>query len=188
MPNRRNSKAALLAALLLTSMVFLPPAAGEDQQTVDLAARKLIEDIQWETDPAKRGEKLKEFVGSLSQQDQKSMKELEQSFQQLNAEAQAKEKKPDEKDQLCVAASDGDKGVVQELLGKGVSPNAKDSFGRTPLLYAAEKGNLEVLQVLLDAGSDPNAPGEKGGLTPLAAALANGYTEAADLLRKEGAR
>ncbi|KAH7008752.1 hypothetical protein EDB80DRAFT_751365 [Ilyonectria destructans] len=52
--------------------------------------------------------------------------------------------------------------------------NAKDEYGRTPLLYAAERGYLAVVKELLENGADPNS-GDDEGRTPLLYAAERGY-------------
>lgn len=42
-------------------------------------------------------------------------------------------------------------------IDSGVNLNARDEYGRTPLLYAAERGYIAVAKVLLENKADVNA-------------------------------
>lgn len=44
--------------------------------------------------------------------------------------------------------------LVKKFLGSGVSPNAPDEGGTTPVMAAAMKGYLSVVQCLVEAGAD----------------------------------
>jgi ankyrin repeat protein len=52
------------------------------------------------------------------------------------------------------------------LLEKGADVQAKNSDGRTPLLWACEKGLAEVALSLLEKGADAQAK-NSDGVTPL---------------------
>ena len=61
-------------------------------------------------------------------------------------------------------------GVVARCLRAGADPNARTSFGSTPLIRAATRSkDLKTLALLLDAGVDPNARAEDGTTALLAA-------------------
>ncbi|KAH8691253.1 ankyrin repeat-containing domain protein [Talaromyces proteolyticus] len=100
---------------------------------------------------------------------------------------------------LHLAALFGLTNTIQALLEDGHDPDAKDTGGRTPLLYAARSGHEEVVQLLLNGGADINAkgqgPGRDGGnhyysyydQTALMYAARNGHTVVVRLLLEKGA-
>ncbi|KAG7382670.1 Leucine-rich repeat serine/threonine-protein kinase 2 [Phytophthora pseudosyringae] len=55
---------------------------------------------------------------------------------------------------LIEAAKAGDLAVVRQLVQGGVSFNAKDSDGRTALMWAACSGRVEIVQYLVEQGAD----------------------------------
>jgi len=73
------------------------------------------------------------------------------------------------------------------LLKNGHNPDAKDTFGRTPLSWAAEKGHGAVAKLLLDKeGVDPDSE-DTNHRTPLSWAAQNGHEAVVKLLLdKEG--
>jgi ankyrin repeat protein len=78
--------------------------------------------------------------------------------------------------------------VIQFLLEHGAQIDARDAeSGATPLHQAAGWGRLGAVELLLEKGAAVNAR-NKAGLSPLAAALQNGHTETAELLRSQGAK
>jgi excisionase family DNA binding protein len=83
---------------------------------------------------------------------------------------------------LMKAAWEGDKGQAQVLIQDGVDVNARDAFGRTPLIIAASQGHTQVVQVLLEQGADPSIR-DSVGTTALIAAEARGYERIVSLLR-----
>lgn len=70
---------------------------------------------------------------------------------------------------------------AQQLLQVGADPNARDSFGYTPLHDSVLGDHAEIIQALLDAGADPAARPECG--------IHHGYTalEIARIERKDNA-
>lgn len=54
------------------------------------------------------------------------------------------------------AAEKGSKEICEILLDKGVSKDAVDQFGATPLHLAALNDHVEVARLLLDRGANPN--------------------------------
>lgn len=59
---------------------------------------------------------------------------------------------------LHVAARDGDRQRVNQLLAQGADINIQTSHGRTPLFLAADEDQLDVVKDLLDAGALVNIP------------------------------
>jgi ankyrin repeat protein len=71
-------------------------------------------------------------------------------------------------DELCLAAQRGDRDTVEELLRRGIDPNAFDESGDTALAYAAAAEQFDVVKLLLAHGADVNAQDEsKAGDTAL---------------------
>src|SRR5438105_4971557 len=63
---------------------------------------------------------------------------------------------------------------VERLLKSGVSVNARDALGSTPLHDAAWAGDAEMVRVLVENGADVNAHHSEGGSTPLHYAILTG--------------
>jgi ankyrin repeat protein len=81
---------------------------------------------------------------------------------------------------LLEASIRGDAAEVKALLEKGVSPNAKDSDGRTPLTEAAYRGFTEIARMLID--HDANLFAKKNdGETPIT--MAAGHPDIASLIK-----
>ena len=92
---------------------------------------------------------------------------------------------PDGFTPLHIAAFAHNAGAARTLLEAGADPNvvATASFARvTPLGTCAFAGATDVAKVLLEHGADPTLA-EDDRFTPLDAAVANGNTELAELLR-----
>jgi ankyrin repeat protein len=94
-----------------------------------------------------------------------------------------------EKEQLHIAADEGDLIRVKKLVEEGREVNAFDStLSFTPLHYAAKGERIEIVKYLLSVGADVNAHEEdKIGETPLGAVAENCSYELAELLVKAGA-
>ena len=90
---------------------------------------------------------------------------------------------------LLDAVISGHTEVAALLLDRGADREARDTGepGATPLYHAAAWGRIAVLQLLIARGADVNAKG-KAGKTPLEAAVANGFPEAARILKEHGAK
>lgn len=86
---------------------------------------------------------------------------------------------------LVAAAADENTGMVKVLLEAGVSANATDSAGDSPLHRAAE-GAPRVLKPLLDQGADVEAS-DAQGRTPLLRAVEAGDAASVRKLLKAGA-
>jgi ankyrin len=74
---------------------------------------------------------------------------------------------PDE--QLRLAAADGNLLRVQTFLRQGVSPQAADARGVTPVFLAAKNGHRDVVALLLEQGATMS-PSRQDGVTPRASA------------------
>jgi ankyrin repeat protein len=96
--------------------------------------------------------------------------------------------KNEKKEQILIAAQQGNVASVQELLAADpVLINAKGEYDKTPLHWAAEKNNRRLADVLIAAGADINAE-TKWGSTPLQWAANMGSRDVADLLLAHGAQ
>lgn len=81
------------------------------------------------------------------------------------------------------AAIGGNAEAARVLLEHGANVNARETeTGDTPLYMAAAMGREEVAALLLKHGADPNLGSKEGG-TPLHAAITNGFTKVADIIR-----
>ncbi len=86
------------------------------------------------------------------------------------------------------AAYNGDIKRVQELLSKGVNPEARDSYGGTALHAAMFQKNMEIVTLLLEHNFDVNAVGPQNGYTPLHDAVWANNIEAVKLLLDRNAK
>lgn len=59
--------------------------------------------------------------------------------------------------QLFEAMSFGDDGVINYLIDNGANINARDSGGRTPLMYVAISGRNDIVDLLIEKGANVNA-------------------------------
>ncbi|KAJ0337707.1 hypothetical protein COL154_006212 [Colletotrichum chrysophilum] len=87
---------------------------------------------------------------------------------------------------LHVAVYFGITDVVSKLIDEGEDPNARDSFGATPLMYAAARGSdgLPELKGLLEAGADPALICNFGSTTLIRAVKLGAVTLVAELMRQ----
>lgn len=85
-------------------------------------------------------------------------------------------------EQLLIAAENGDKDTVKELLSQGVDPNYTLSTGFTALFTAVNKKHHELMQLLLDNGADPDIATDGDRRTPLILAAKIGDPKSVELL------
>jgi glutaminase len=85
---------------------------------------------------------------------------------------------------LCWAASEGNLIDVQNLLARGITPDAENFDKRTPLHLAAAEGHYSVVAYLLERGANPKAK-DRWGRTALEDAEQFGHTKVAGLLRRQ---
>ncbi len=88
---------------------------------------------------------------------------------------------------LAAAAKRGDVERVREVLEEGVSPDAKDGGGYTPLIHAAARGRLAVVELLLDEGADPFVLDSRIYSSALHRAAQSSVPEVALVLLRHGA-
>ncbi len=78
--------------------------------------------------------------------------------------------------------------LLVELLELGVSPNAVDGSGYTPMVYAVAYGDDTAAQFLISHGADVNLRSGKEGITPLMGAVLKNQFMMARFLLLNGAR
>jgi len=89
---------------------------------------------------------------------------------------------------LHLAAVRDRRDIVAVLIGKGAALEARDDYGRTPLILCArERGQAATGRVLLDAGAEINAL-DKFGDSALDLAAWRGKADFVDLLLEKGAK
>jgi len=91
---------------------------------------------------------------------------------------------PEEK--LRQAAAEGNILRVQTFLEQGLSPQAADARGVTPLFLAAKHGHQDVVALLLERGAALN-PIRQDGVTPIFIAIQEGYRDVVAMLLGNGA-
>jgi ankyrin repeat protein len=87
---------------------------------------------------------------------------------------------------LVSAVKDGDRQTVVQLLRSGLSADAGEPDGTTPLHWAVRAGDLDTARLLLGAGARATAA-NRYGVTPLALAATNGDADAIRMLLEAGA-
>ena len=88
------------------------------------------------------------------------------------------------------AALRGDLALVKKLLAAGLSPDAADAKGNSPLMNAVYGRNVSVARFLVESGADINYRNPKDGTTPLISTLCWDFSELSDFrqeLLKAGA-
>ena len=73
------------------------------------------------------------------------------------------------------AVMHGNVEVVKKHLAAGTDVNARSEDVGTPLHIAALVGSNEIVQLLITKGADVDAKEEEEGMTPLIAAVGEGY-------------
>lgn len=63
---------------------------------------------------------------------------------------------------LMCAVNHGNKEGVRMLLDWGMSPDVKNAYGETALMYAAQKGDIDTLKVLMSKSTNFQEKAEKG--------------------------
>lgn len=88
--------------------------------------------------------------------------------------------------QFIRACSAGKAVVLHELLQGGLSPETRDTYGLTGLIWAARKGHVGIAEVLLASGADPDAK-DRRGRTALHHAVALKQPDFVRFLTSQGA-
>lgn len=89
-------------------------------------------------------------------------------------------------EQLREAAAEGNALRVQTLLERGVTAQAADERGITPLFMAAKNGHRNVITLLLEHGAAMN-PTRQDGVTPFFVAVQEGRLDVVALFLEKGA-
>jgi ankyrin repeat protein len=76
--------------------------------------------------------------------------------------------------------------VVEYLLSRGASIDAKGVFGATGLHWAAMNGHAGTVELLISRGANLELKDARFGATALGWAEEGGHTHIADLLRRSG--
>ena len=76
--------------------------------------------------------------------------------------------------------------MLEHLIRKGLSPNAKDPAGDTPLTAAAARGDAALVKVLVEGGATIDEQNAAGN-TALIVAIREGHTDVCRVLLRGGA-
>jgi ankyrin repeat protein len=87
---------------------------------------------------------------------------------------------------LELAAYNGEKQKVIDILKTKPNPDHRDSFGGTALHGAMFQKDVSIITLLLDYGFDPNAKGTQNGYTPLHDAVWASNHDAVKVLLERG--
>lgn len=88
---------------------------------------------------------------------------------------------------LHAAAQSGSVAKIHKLLSQKHKLNARDPYGRTPLMVATFAGKLDAAAALMDAGADTDLL-ENDKYDALTIAAVDGNTKMVELLIKKGAK
>lgn len=132
--------------------------------------RELVAKLEKEPDEKKRGELYLQFLANQMGELTDTLDTVDQSLTKLNQKLESLGPQGLE-EELCSEVAKGNKVKVEELLGKGVSANAKDRFEDTALNRAAWQGDADILRLLLAHGADVNARGTLGSTALISAAM-----------------
>ncbi|MCP4106026.1 MAG: hypothetical protein GY749_10890 [Desulfobacteraceae bacterium] len=92
--------------------------------------------------------------------------------------------------ELFSASKKGDIFAVENALNNGADVNARDTKGRSSLIFAVGHGHDSIVDILLKKGASANEENEEignDGVTVLMLALARGYKGIVELLLDSGA-
>jgi ankyrin repeat protein len=87
---------------------------------------------------------------------------------------------------LFASVHAGRPGMLEHLIRKGLSPNAKGSSGDTPLISAAARGDAALVKVLVGGGATIDEQNNAGN-TALIVAIREGHANVCQVLLKGGA-
>lgn len=166
------------------------------KKTADATKKKKVQDVKKrkEEDAAKKqadeaAKKKAQEEAAAAEAAKKTEEAKAGNKEAIRAREQAWKKKPaKEKEELAkkmhAAAKAANVAEVETLMEQGVSANAEDGDGWTPLIVAAEKGEKGLVETLLNNGANPKAAVKLGewGQTALHFAARHGHREVADLV------
>ncbi len=122
---------------------------------------------------------------ALGQQKQDSLKSGTLSAAQIKArDAAARRERLNE--ELFAAIDEQEIGPAMKLLAAGVSVNARDRDGMTPLMHAALHGSIELTELLLNKGALINTT-DNFGVTALMQGAWAGHVRVVEILMAQGA-
>jgi len=93
----------------------------------------------------------------------------------------------DLENKLFKSIDEGDYASFTDLLAKGVTPDALDENGMTPLMQAAYKKHFDMCECLLKKGAKANHKCHDSNYTPLMMAALSGRPDIINLLLEHGA-
>jgi len=111
---------------------------------------------------------------------------MEDSPEEVPAQAPLLLANPASEEQMRQAALDGNRAVVKDFLEQGISVDAVDVEGHTALIFAAFNGHSEILLDLLKAGAVVDRR-DVMGRTPLMYGSTGPFPEAVKILLDKGA-
>ncbi|HFA48720.1 MAG TPA: ankyrin repeat domain-containing protein [Bacteroidetes bacterium] len=76
---------------------------------------------------------------------------------------------------------------IQKALDKGANIEARNSYGRTPLMIAAKKGRFEAVKYLIENGADINATNEEYSIITYASSSKQNSLAIQEYLLENGA-
>jgi len=131
-----------------------------------------------------------QLMAAVNNNDIETVKQLIQSGVELEARYPMVNSFNDNHTPLLVAARDGHREIVVELLKAGADVKATEAvFGAVPLHKAVYNGHADITRMLVEQpGINLNFQGATNGYTPVHDALWHGYAECAEILIDAGAR
>ncbi len=183
---RNGRRWGCLCIVALLAAPGANPAAAEDTQIVDAAARQNMQSVRalLEADvdvDARRPD------GATALQWAAHWNDLRMADLLLQAGADANAANNLGVTPLALACENASRAMVERLLRAGANPDLAQVSGLTPLMIAARTGNANLVETLLASGAAVNASVRKTGHTALMWAIGEGHHESVRLLVAHGA-